>query len=156
MFQRALQIILFHEGGYVKDLHDPGGETNMGICKREFPDLDIKNLTITEVSDIYFKKYWTPCRCDRLPDPLALIVFDCAVNQGVQTAIKMLQMVIGVRGDGVIGTRTLSAVAKWDVKALVNAFTAARILRYTETRNWDTYKKGWIRRVVDVHQKCFE
>ena len=35
-FNKAIAIILKHEGGYVNDPDDPGGETNMGITKRDF------------------------------------------------------------------------------------------------------------------------
>jgi lysozyme family protein len=33
-FDTAVELILKHEGGWVKDENDPGGETNFGISKR--------------------------------------------------------------------------------------------------------------------------
>ena len=44
-FKDAVKIILKHEGGYVNDPVDPGGETNMGISKKAYPYLNIKELT---------------------------------------------------------------------------------------------------------------
>ncbi|KKK60142.1 hypothetical protein LCGC14_3027340, partial [marine sediment metagenome] len=44
-FEKAIPIVLKHEGGYVHDKLDPGGETNFGISKRAYPMVDIKNLT---------------------------------------------------------------------------------------------------------------
>ena len=41
-FTEAIGVILYHEGGYVNDKDDPGGETMMGISKRAYPNLDIK------------------------------------------------------------------------------------------------------------------
>lgn len=41
-FDDAVEIVLKHEGGYVNDKKDPGGETNMGISKRAYPHIDIK------------------------------------------------------------------------------------------------------------------
>ena len=41
-FDEIIQITLDHEGGYVHDPTDLGGETNYGIAKRFYPDVDIK------------------------------------------------------------------------------------------------------------------
>ena len=43
-FDDIIEITLHHEGGYVNDPDDLGGETNFGIAKRFYPDVDIKNL----------------------------------------------------------------------------------------------------------------
>ena len=45
-FDRVIDIVLAHEGGYSNDSVDPGGETNFGISKRQYPDVNIKNLTV--------------------------------------------------------------------------------------------------------------
>ena len=37
-FERAVARVLSDEGGYVDNPADPGGETNFGISKREYPD----------------------------------------------------------------------------------------------------------------------
>ena len=47
-FDEIIEITLHHEGGYVHDPKDLGGETNFGIAKRFYPDVDIKNLTKEE------------------------------------------------------------------------------------------------------------
>ena len=44
-FKDAVDLVLLHEGGYVHDPKDKGGETNYGISKRAFPNEDIKALT---------------------------------------------------------------------------------------------------------------
>ena len=44
-FNNIIEVVLKHEGGYVNDPNDLGGETNFGITKRFYPDVDIKNLT---------------------------------------------------------------------------------------------------------------
>ena len=44
-FDEIIEITLEHEGGYVHDPKDLGGETNFGIAGRFYPDVDIKNLT---------------------------------------------------------------------------------------------------------------
>ena len=44
-FNNIIEVVLQHEGGYVNDPNDLGGETKYGITKRFYPDVDIKNLT---------------------------------------------------------------------------------------------------------------
>ena len=57
-FDEIIDIVLEHEGGYVNDPDDPGGETNFGIAKRSHPDVDIANLTKAGAKEIYKAEYW--------------------------------------------------------------------------------------------------
>jgi lysozyme family protein len=156
MFTHALQVVLSVEGGYVNNVRDPGGETNMGISHRAFPRLDIKNLTLDTVSQIYRTKYWNACRCDDLPDGLDLMVFDCAVNQGeTGTAQKLLQKVLGVKQDGKFGAKTIAAVKERPVASLINHMAIERLYRYMVNPNWITFKDDWMLRLFIVHQNCF-
>ena len=55
-FNDIIEVVLHHEGGYVNDPKDPGGETNFGIAKRSHPDVDIKNLTEEGAKEITLMK----------------------------------------------------------------------------------------------------
>ena len=44
-FFEIVNHTLEEEGGYVNDPTDKGGETNFGISKRAYPNLDVFNLT---------------------------------------------------------------------------------------------------------------
>ncbi|MBI5843910.1 MAG: hypothetical protein HZB23_04475 [Deltaproteobacteria bacterium] len=46
-----------HEGGYVNDPADPGGETRFGISRRAYPNEDIKALTRERAAEIYYRDY---------------------------------------------------------------------------------------------------
>ena len=37
-YQKCLETILHHEGGYVNHPKDPGGETNLGVTKRVYEE----------------------------------------------------------------------------------------------------------------------
>ena len=89
-FEKALEFTLKWEGGYSNDPKDPGGETKFGISKKSHPDLNIKNLTFDQASEIYRKEYWGPAGCDKLKWPVNLIGFDTAVNMGVERSKKIL------------------------------------------------------------------
>ena len=90
-FDDIIEVVLHHEGGYVNDPKDPGGETNFGIAKRSHPDVDIKNLTKEEAKEIYYEHYWCGNKVPHMPDDLKHIYFDMCVNQGKGRAVKILQ-----------------------------------------------------------------
>ena len=147
MFDKAVTRILRWEGGYVNDPEDDGGETKYGISKKAYPHLDIKSLTESDARGIYLRDYWLPNNCDKMPYPVALIVFDSAVNQGVRTAALLLQKCLDVEMDGSVGPVTLSSCESPDT---VIKFAAERIYRYTHSRKWERYGIGWTRRVADM------
>lgn len=127
-FNAAFDFVIGAEGGYVNDPKDPGGETKYGISKRAYPGLDIASLTIEQARDIYHLDYWLPAGCESLDQAKALIVFDAAVNQGVSFAKTLV---------------SLSPTAALTVRAL----------RYTQTKNFDRYGKGWLNRLFHLAQE---
>lgn len=150
-FASALDVILHHEGGYVFHPHDPGGETNFGISKRQFPGEDITNLTRERAAEIYREHYWSKIRGDDLTPAVALICFDAAVNQGVSFAIKTMQRAARVSVDGALGPVTLAALNRADQRTIVREVAAFRIHRYMLLDDLDdTFGLGWARRIVDV------
>lgn len=159
-FDKALAFILREEGGYVNDPRDPGGETNFGISKRQYPDVDVKNLTPATAGEIYRRDYWDVCKCEQLPWPLSLFVFDAAVNQGCDAragfaAQKLMQKALDVPQDGILGPRTMAAAAKarpWHAAR----FMAFRAMRYQGTRNFDKYGEGWLTRIFRVAMEAGE
>lgn len=152
-FDKFIEIVLQHEGGYVNDPDDYGLETNMGITKRRYPDLDIKNLTINQAKQIYFDDFFRPLNLHYIKDDLlALHVFDMAVNAGIQNAVKLLQELLsGIEPDGAIGPLTSQALyyAESSVN-MVEAYVAKRYQYYYNVslrRNNAKFLRGWINRV---------
>ena len=148
-FEVAVELILKHEGGYVNHLSDPGGETNYGISKRSYPHLDIKNLTREQAIAIYERDYWDKCQCDYLPSGLALMVFDMAVNAGNNRAIRILQYVLGVSVDGIIGPKTLEAASKSNDTDIYE-YANQRLEFYQSLKTWPTFGRGWTRRTEET------
>jgi len=148
-FERAFKLIVGVEGGYVNDPNDPGGETKYGISKRAYPDLDIKNLELSAAESIYKKDYWEKAKCDQLPWPVNLFVFDVAVNSGPDTAIKLLQKTLDTPQDGLFGPTTRGAVSRMDKEAPIR-FLANRAVQYTGIRNFDKYGRGWFKRLFAI------
>ncbi len=150
-FAIAVAIVLKHEGGYVNHPDDPGGETIYGISRRSHPDVWAKGRpTLEDAKRIYQRDYWLPIKADALPLPVALILFDTAVNAGNRRAVILLQRALRVTADGLIGPVTLAAANRADTKTLVNHITAERIMFNSGLSNWSSFGLGWSRRVVDV------
>lgn len=150
-FEDAVKIIMSKEieGGYVNDPHDPGGETKCGISKRAYPDLDIANLTDDAIAAIYYRDYWCKAHCDDISENIRLPMFDCAVNQGVGTAIHLLQRLVRVEQDGRFGPATAARTAILSNRNVAE-FLAIRARRYTESSNFGIYGTGWLTRLFVI------
>jgi lysozyme family protein len=157
-WEEALAHILKYEGGYVNHPNDPGGMTNLGVTKRVWEEwtgkpateADMRALTPAMVGPLYKKRYWDAVRGDDLPAGVDLCVFDCAVNAGVGRASRFLQQAVGVDADGKIGPMTISAVTAKPADEIIEAFCALREAHYKSLSTFDTFGKGWMRRLASV------
>jgi lysozyme family protein len=153
-FEQIIDKVLEHEGGYVNDPYDKGGETNFGIAKRWYPDVDIKNLTKSDAINIYYNNYWKPSKADFLPNDLKATYFDMCVNMGQRQAVKILQQAINSRKmnkieeDGVIGEITIENAARISKRRL----QAYRCLFYgrlvSEEPEQERFYFGWYKRAT--------
>lgn len=167
-FERAVNFTLGEEGGYQCEPSDAGnwtkagrkGElkgTKYGISALSFPSLDIKNLTVEQAKDIYRKGYWDKVEGDKLSPPLAVAVFDTAVNMGVATAVRLLQRAIGCKQDGILGPITLQTAQDKGDK-IIPRFLALRVDRCSDIVGKDPLMKqwglGWYIRCVRLAMEC--
>ena len=163
-FEEALEHVLKHEGGFVHHPSDPGGMTNLGVTKavwddwikRESTEDEMRNLKPADVIDLYKKLYWDRVKGDDLPSGLNYCVFDAAVNSGTGRAAKWLQECVGAVADGAIGAKTLAKVKAHDADALVNAYCDLRLNFLKSLKTFDTFGKGWSRRVEGVRQTALD
>lgn len=152
-FNDYLKVILQHEGGskITENPKDPGGLTKYGISARSYPGLNIRELTLAEASSIYYHDYWAKLRIDNITDELLkLHIFDMAVNAGIKPSIKLLQGILGVTMDGVIGLNTEAKIGQFEGD-LVEEYKKERIQYYnnlvSKNAKLKTFLKGWINRV---------
>ncbi len=125
-----IEFILEREGGYVNDPADPGGETNFGISKRAYPNVDIKNLTREGAIAIYQRDYLNKTGTTD-PDMRACIA-DFGVNAGMSRA------------------KVMAATADNVYKYLL-----FRLFYYTEISQKNVslrkFTFGWYRRVYELY-----
>ena len=154
-FNEIIEVVLKHEGGYVNDPDDPGGETNFGIAKRSHPDVDIKNLTKEGAKEIYREVYWDKNKVEKVPEQLRHIYFDMCVNMGRKRAGRIVQRAANNKGhnlvvDGVLGPVTLGKINNVELER-VRAF---RIKYYadliTKKPDLEKFYFGWFKRSLEV------
>jgi lysozyme family protein len=178
----ALRWLFRAEGGFVNNPKDPGGATNLGMSLRAVSRLDadghlaphlrelldvdddgdidvedVKQWTPEIATEFYRRFYWDAARCDELPWPLSLAVFDSCVLEGKVVAVHHLQQAIGLAGpqlDGILGPKTLqtaalvmSAVPDHTLRELI----VLRLERLSGLHNAPTFFRGWAARMLDLY-----
>ncbi len=151
-FDKAFDKLVGHEGGYVNDSRDPGGETNWGISKRSYPGEDIKGMDRERAKEIYLRDFWQPfADRDSVPPTLLFHMFDAAVNQGPKMAVVFLQRAAGMppeQQDGAWGPKTDKAIRWVPHEKIVEWYNGHRLKHYTDLATWPAFGKGWARRVA--------
>ena len=163
-FQQSIDAMLVSEGGFSNNFKDPGGMTNLGVTKtvwegwtgHDATEQTMRNLSTADVTPLYKKKYWDAVQGDALPSGVDYCVFDTAVNSGAGRSIKLLQRSIGVTEDGFLGPNSLAAILVSDVGSLIDKYCDARNEFLQSLSTFDTFGKGWTRRVLEVNLKAKE
>lgn len=141
-FKRALAHVLTFEGGFVDHPKDPGGATYRGITQKTYDSWrlsqglerrSVRHIHETEVERIYFEGYWLKVGAHQLPAPLAFVLFDAAVNHGVNRALGWL-----------------AETRDWRV------IVAHRLNFYASLGTFDTFGRGWTRRMASVTRLAAE
>lgn len=167
-FEKAFEETIGLEGNYSNNPKDPGGETKYGITKRDYPTLDIKNLTLAQAQEIYKRDFWDRMALDLVEDvDIACEIFDTGLNGGTVTAIRIAQRSCNALGysikvDGFMGHVTAAALNHLSVKdkdtlyVVLNCLQCARYVELTE-KNEDlkTFFYGWVRNRVQLNPRRF-
>lgn len=148
LFDTIFDRLIGHEGGYVNDPNDPGGETKWGISKRSYPHLIIRDLTREDAENIYRHDFWERINADKFPDGVAFQLFDFAINSGIETAIRYMQRALNVADDGYWGPISQKAADKATESDMIMKLNAERLDFMTRLKNWPNHGKGWARRIA--------
>lgn len=155
-FDEIIEKVLEHEGGYIDDSTDRGGETKYGISKRAYPDEDIKGLTVERAKELYKRDYWDRFRVSELPSRIRHIYVDMCINMGGRRATKILQEACNSKNsykidvDGGIGKNTIKASSNLEEFRL----RAYRVMFYAELvmkkPDQEKFWVGWFKRSCEV------
>jgi len=170
-FLKAAAWILTAEGGYVDHPLDAGSATNYGVslrylkAKGKAGDIngdavvdthDIRCLSEARATKLYYHDFWLACRCDGIPFPIALVLFDMAVNSGPKKAAMCLQSEVNAKMDGIIGPKTIRAVMRYNIRDLTLHFLSRRAEHYHHIVRGNTsqavFHRGWLNRLFHLQQ----
>jgi lysozyme family protein len=155
IFERAIVVVLEHEGGYIDHPADHGGPTNFGISERWNPGVDVASLTREDAVEIYWTTRWDGRGYDQLPERTAIKTFDLAVNLGEKTAVTILQRALRsvrfrVAIDGILGPETAGAVSRVCELALLAAIRSEAAgeyrIRLVRDDSQAVFAEGWMER----------
>ena len=171
-FESAFKKMLHHEGGYVNDPDDPGGETYKGVARKMhsrwsgwdlidlakqqagFPKNLERNQELQElIKDFYKINFWDKVKGDDIGDQaVAESIFDFGVNAGTATSARLAQLVVEAKADGVIGPKSLEKINSFDPEHFLAAFALTKIARYVHIvkrrPSSRKYFYGWVRRTI--------
>ena len=159
-YDRCHRAMLAHEGAWSSHPLDPGAATMYGVTQRVYDAYrkrkheklqSVRNISEFETSTIYKKNYWNVIAGDLLPKGLDYVAYDGGVNSGTSRGAKWLQRAVGGPQDGGIGPGTLRACETIrDKPAAIRKACGYRLGFMQGLRIWDTFGKGWARRVASV------
>jgi len=113
---------------------------------------EMRSLSKSTAKEIYRRDEWTRIKGDMInSQAIADILFDGAVNHGSSSAIRMMQRVLKVKTDGVMGPQTLTALNGGNEARIYNAYKAERKRLYEQLVARDSsqgvFLTGWLRRI---------
>lgn len=164
VIDNIIDEVIRAEGPRTSDPVDSGGDTEFGISKNAHPEAWADgHVTRDEARAIYLREYVLPF--EGIADELLLHqLVDAAVMSSATTVIGILQQLVGVATDGVIGPKTLAAVTNYPAGELFGvkvpgfvllnlAFRNARVVLYAgiaKRRPKDLkFLLGWIHRALE-------
>jgi lysozyme family protein len=161
-WDESFAAVLKHEGGFVNHPKDPGGMTNLGVTKAAWEaylghsvtEENMRALTPFIVKPFYKAMYWDKIKGDDLPSGVDYAAYDLAVNSGVGRAAKFLQTIAGVTADGALGPKSMGAIRECNPEQMVDALCDMRLDFLKRLPTFDTFGKGWSRRVAEVKDKA--
>lgn len=158
IFDQMFDRLIGNEGGYSNDPKDPGGETNHGVtwptlraaiaAKIVPASTTIKTLKREQSKAIYFELFWKRCNADKMIDGVAFQVFDFAVNSSIETAVRKLQVALGVADDGQWGPVSQKACDSASESDVIFRYLAERLDFMRKLKNWPDHGKGWAGRIA--------
>lgn len=166
-FYKALHEVLLHEGKYVNDKSDPGGETYCGVARKMWPNwegwaivdsyrssklfpsiLDRDDKLQKLIETFYRNNFWMAVDGTVIENQdVAECIFDFAVNAGCGTAKSLANLACGSE------KYCVSEINKTDPQLFILKYTLSKIARYVaickKRPESKKYLYGWICRALE-------
>lgn len=159
-YDKAFERVIGNEGELSMDPQDRGnwtsGEVGVGLLKgtkygvsaMSYPEEDIAGLSLERARFIFHRDFWSRVYGDELPDGVAFQAFDFAINSGCDTALRKLQLAVGVADDGDWGKHSRAAAAALSESDIIMRLCAFRLRYMASLSSWSHNGRGWARRIA--------
>ena len=152
--RRVIQNVLDREGG-IANVGDGEGVTRFGQTAQWLRQWRLPPPNTRDEAAMNYRSWIERVNLDVLctaDDQLPDIVIDFAVHSGERVAIAALQRAIGLKADGVIGPKTMTAVQTADRRHLAHWVIAERLeldngLITDHPDDFARFARGWARRL---------
>lgn len=149
-YPACLAFTLSEEGGWSDNPKDPGGKTMKGITigtfRRYVPNAtpeQLRAISDAMLSRIYHDGYWVTVHGDELPIGVDLMLFDFGVTAGPGRSVRIMQQLLKVADDGIIGPATLKALRAVQPLHMTTALWKYQLDYYKSLATWPTFGGGW-------------
>jgi len=127
-FNAVMITVYQREGGECNLVGDSGGWTFRGIaqnywgtkyknifdrlkvCKDSKINPSKDSVLQTLCNNFYYNEFWTKVQGDKLPESIAILVMNDAVNAGISGAVKRLQNALGLKENGIIDNTLITTI----------------------------------------------
>lgn len=161
-------FILSFEGGYSNHPADKGGPTNMGVTLKTWQTQgydknndgridvkDVKLITKADAISILRRCYWNRWKADNIKDQsIANILVDWVWISGTP-GVTLVQAMLGVTADGIVGNKTLKALNRQNpkqffarIKARRKQYIAGIVANHPSQK---VHELGWLRRLNAIN-----
>jgi lysozyme family protein len=172
-FNDAIPTVLRREGGFENNVNDPGGATNFGVSLRwlksqgllselEIEEGDktqdevqvIRIMTQAQAEGFYKCWWWNKYNYQNfISQAVANKVFDTAVNMGASRSHRILQKIVGLPQDGVLGPKSFAEANAMSPSVLIVNFQSAQAQFYRDlvakNPKLQEFLTGWLNRAYD-------
>ena len=163
--ENTARLIFRWEGGFSNHPLDSGGATMRGVtfntykayCKKKnlpTPTIQqLKKLSTQDALDVLRVLFWEPLKASQINNQsIADLIVDNCWGSGLGY-VKIIQRVLGVTPDGVIGPLTLSKINTLPQSQLHKSLKDRRKLYYervvANNPSQKVFLKGWLNRLND-------
>ncbi len=165
-FEPIVEWLLYQEDdhknpGAIKNLGDQAGLTRLGVTSKNFgtvlpaafwtPAVGF-TLAVGYAKKLYQDQFWHHINGERINnDEVAALLFSASVNLNIPPAVKLMQEVLGVQQDGVLGLVSIAELNSKDPASVVRLFRAAWEDHYHQIAihnpSYQQFLAGWLNRV---------
>ena len=156
-FEYAYRFARKEEGGYSDHKRDTGGPTQKGISEGTFLDAHreglvdrslkkVKDIKDSDAKKVLREMFWNKIRGDEMPLDVAVVLFDTAVNFHPEKAIGILQKILKVKQDRIMGPETLEGIKNYQgniVEDLLKSRLQAHEDRVKESPEQRVFLNNW-------------